>query len=57
VLRELPVIVTGSLEGAEQVARCIELGADDFPHEPRSALPAAKSWPAQSAPVCALTAA
>lgn len=33
-LRELPVIVTSSLEGATQVARCIELGADDFLHKP-----------------------
>jgi adenylate cyclase len=33
-LRELPVIVTSSLEGAAQVARCIELGADDFLHKP-----------------------
>ena len=34
VLRELPVIVTSSLEGVAQVARCIELGADDFLHKP-----------------------
>jgi adenylate cyclase len=33
-LRELPVIVTSSVEGAAQVARCIELGADDFLHKP-----------------------
>ena len=33
-LREIPVIVTSSLEGAAQVARCIELGADDFLHKP-----------------------
>jgi DNA-binding response OmpR family regulator len=33
-LREVPVIVTSSLEGAAQVARCIELGADDFLHKP-----------------------
>jgi adenylate cyclase len=33
-LRELPVIVTSSLEGAAQVARCIELGADDYLHKP-----------------------
>ncbi len=33
-LHELPVIVTSSLEGAAQVARCIELGADDFLHKP-----------------------
>jgi DNA-binding response OmpR family regulator len=33
-LREVPVIVTSSIEGAAQVARCIELGADDFLHKP-----------------------
>jgi DNA-binding response OmpR family regulator len=33
-LRELPVIVTSSLEGVGQVARCIELGADDYLHKP-----------------------
>jgi len=33
-LRELPVIVTSSLEGVAQVARCIELGADDYLHKP-----------------------
>jgi DNA-binding response OmpR family regulator len=33
-LREVPVIVTSSLEGAAPVARCIELGADDFLHKP-----------------------
>ena len=33
-LRELPVIVTSSLEGVAAVARCIELGADDFLHKP-----------------------
>ena len=33
-LHELPVIVTSSLEGAAQVARCIELGADDYLHKP-----------------------
>jgi CheY-like chemotaxis protein len=33
-LRELPVIVTSSLEGVSHVARCIELGADDFLHKP-----------------------
>jgi DNA-binding response OmpR family regulator len=35
-LRELPVIVTSSLEGVAQVARCIELGADDYLHKPVS---------------------
>jgi adenylate cyclase len=33
-LHDLPVIVTSSLEGAAQVARCIELGADDYLHKP-----------------------
>jgi DNA-binding response OmpR family regulator len=33
-LRDLPVIVTSSLEGVSHVARCIELGADDFLHKP-----------------------
>ena len=33
-LREVPVIVTSSLEGAAAVARCIELGADDYLHKP-----------------------
>jgi adenylate cyclase len=33
-LREMPVIVTSSLEGAAAVARCIELGADDYLHKP-----------------------
>ena len=33
-LHDLPVIVTSSLEGAAHVARCIELGADDFLHKP-----------------------
>jgi DNA-binding response OmpR family regulator len=34
VLLEIPVIVTSSLEGVVQVARCIELGADDYLHKP-----------------------
>src|SRR6476469_5797745 len=29
-LRDLPVIVTSSLEGIESVVRCIELGAEDY---------------------------
>ena len=33
-LRDLPVIVSSSIEGVPQVARCIELGADDFLHKP-----------------------
>ncbi|MBL8344957.1 MAG: response regulator [Rubrivivax sp.] len=32
--RHLPVIVTSSLEGTANVARCIELGADDYLHKP-----------------------
>jgi class 3 adenylate cyclase len=33
-LRDLPVIVTSSLEGVESIARCIELGAEDYLHKP-----------------------
>ena len=33
-LRDLPVIVTSSLEGVTHVVRCIELGADDYLHKP-----------------------
>ena len=33
-LRDLPVIVTSSLEGVAHVARCIELGAEDYLHKP-----------------------
>ena len=33
-LHGVPVIVTSSLEGAAPVARCIELGADDYLHKP-----------------------
>lgn len=33
-LRDLPVIVTSSLEGVEHVVRCIELGAEDFLTKP-----------------------
>jgi class 3 adenylate cyclase len=33
-LRDLPVIVTSSLEGVAHVARCIELGADDYLRKP-----------------------
>jgi len=33
-LHAVPVIVTSSLEGVAQVARCIELGADDYLHKP-----------------------
>ncbi len=33
-LRDLPVIVTSSLEGVAHIARCIELGADDYLHKP-----------------------
>jgi adenylate cyclase len=34
VLRELPVIVTSSLEGLDNIVRCIELGADDYLAKP-----------------------
>ena len=33
-LRDLPVIVTSSLEGVANIVRCIELGADDYLHKP-----------------------
>ncbi len=33
-LRELPVIVTSSLEGVENIVRCIELGAVDYLSKP-----------------------
>ena len=33
-LRDIPVIVTSSLEGVAHVVRCLELGADDFLHKP-----------------------
>ncbi|CAN5468288.1 hypothetical protein BH09PSE6_BH09PSE6_32700 [soil metagenome] len=33
-LQAIPVIVTSSIEGAPHVARCIELGAEDFLHKP-----------------------
>src|SRR5438477_12831344 len=33
-LRDLPVIVTSSLEGLENVVRCIELGAEDYLTKP-----------------------
>ena len=33
-LRDLPVIVTSSLEGIHNVARCIELGAEDYLAKP-----------------------
>ncbi|MCE9657580.1 MAG: response regulator [Burkholderiales bacterium] len=33
-LHAVPVIVTSSLEGVAQVARCLELGADDYLHKP-----------------------
>lgn len=37
-LRDLPVIVTSSVEGVDSVARCIELGAEDFLHKPIDAV-------------------
>lgn len=33
-LHDLPVIVTSSVDGVAQVARCVELGAEDFLHKP-----------------------
>jgi len=33
-LRDVPVVVTSSLEGMAHVVRCIELGADDYLHKP-----------------------
>lgn len=33
-LRDIPVIVTSSLEGLDSVVRCIELGAEDYLHKP-----------------------
>ena len=33
-LRDIPVIVTSSLEGINNVVRCIELGADDYLPKP-----------------------
>ena len=37
-LRDLPVIVTSSLEGVTNIARCIELGAEDYLHKPINAV-------------------
>src|SRR4030095_1365597 len=37
-LRDLPVIVTSSLEGVADIARCIELGAEDYLHKPVNAV-------------------
>jgi class 3 adenylate cyclase len=33
-LRDLPVIVTSSVEGIDNIVRCIELGAEDYLHKP-----------------------
>lgn len=33
-LRDIPVIVTSSLEGMSDIVRCIELGADDYLNKP-----------------------
>lgn len=33
-LRDIPVIVTSSLEGVADIVRCIELGADDYLNKP-----------------------
>jgi adenylate cyclase len=37
-LRDIPVIVTSSLEGIENVVRCIELGAEDYLTKPVNAV-------------------
>ncbi len=37
-LRDLPVIVTSSLEGMDSVVRCIELGAEDYLPKPVNAV-------------------
>src|SRR5689334_17195035 len=37
-LRDVPVIVTSSLEGIDHVVRCIELGAEDYLHKPVNAV-------------------
>jgi class 3 adenylate cyclase len=37
-LRDLPVIVTSSLEGVDSVVRCIELGAEDYLTKPVNAV-------------------
>jgi len=37
-LRDVPVIVTSSLEGLENVVRCIELGAEDYLPKPVNAV-------------------
>jgi class 3 adenylate cyclase len=33
-LRDVPAIVTSSLEGIDHVVRCVELGAEDYLHKP-----------------------
>src|ERR1700694_5914282 len=37
-LRDLPVIVTSSLEGIDNVVRCVELGAEDYLSKPVNAV-------------------
>ena len=37
-LRDLPVIVTSSVEGVESIVRCIELGAEDYLAKPINAV-------------------
>ena len=37
-LRDLPVIVTSSLEGLDHIVRCIELGAEDYLPKPVNAV-------------------
>jgi CheY-like chemotaxis protein len=38
VLREIPVIVLSALDDISSVARCIELGAEDYLHKPANAV-------------------
>ena len=33
-LRDMPVIVTSSVEGLDNIVRCIELGAEDYLPKP-----------------------
>jgi adenylate cyclase len=37
-LRDLPVIVTSSVEGLDNIVRCISLGAEDYLHKPVNAV-------------------
>ena len=52
-LRDLPVIVTSSLEGVDNIVRCIELGAEDYlrkPVNPGAAQGAHRREPREEAP-------